>query len=51
MVVHAATARRQTLAVGERVFEMQNTQAQPLATCPEEPAAERMVISATGHRA
>ncbi len=29
VVVHASTARRQTLAVGQRVLEVQNKQAQP----------------------
>ena len=32
VVVHASTARRQTLAVGQRVLEPQNKQAQPLAS-------------------
>jgi hypothetical protein len=36
VVVHASTARRQTLAVGQRMLEEQNRQAQPLAACPEE---------------
>ncbi|MGZ3643845.1 MAG: hypothetical protein ACXVCM_08340, partial [Ktedonobacteraceae bacterium] len=48
VVVHASTARRQTLAIGERMLEVQNAQAQPLATCPEEPASERMVMSSDG---
>ena len=48
VVVHASTARRQTLAVGERMLEVQNTQAQPLSACPEEPAAERMAMSSDG---
>jgi hypothetical protein len=46
--VHASTARRQTLAVGQRMLEVQNTQAQPLSTCPEEHAAERMAMSSDG---
>ncbi len=48
VVVHASTARRQTLAVGERMLEVQKRQAQPLARCPEEPAAERMAMSSDG---
>jgi len=48
VVVHASTARRQTLAVGQRVIEVQNTQAQPLSTCPEENASERMAMSSDG---
>ncbi len=48
VVVHASTARRQTLSVGQRVLEIQNEQAQPLACCPEEPVAERMAMSSDG---
>jgi hypothetical protein len=48
VVVHASTARRQTLAVGQRVLEIQNEQAQPLACCPEEKASERMAMSSDG---
>src|SRR6266849_6258784 len=48
VVVHASTARRQTLAVGQRMLEAQNQQAQPLATCPEENASERMAMSSDG---
>jgi hypothetical protein len=48
VVVHASTARRQTLAAGQRVLERQNEQAQPLAACPEEEAAERMAMSSDG---
>lgn len=48
VVVHASTARRQTLAVGQRMLEVQNTQAQPLAACPEEPAAARLAMSSDG---
>jgi hypothetical protein len=48
VVVHASTARRQTLAVGQRMLEGQNRQAQPLAACPEEQAAERMMMSSDG---
>ena len=48
VVVHASTARRQTLAAGQRVLEVQNEQAQPLAACPEEEAAERMAMSSDG---
>ena len=47
-VLHASTARRHTLAVGQRVLEIQNEQAKPLADCPEEPAAERMAMSSDG---
>jgi hypothetical protein len=46
--VHASTARRHTLAVGQRVLEMQNEQAKPLAACPEEQASERMAMSSDG---
>ena len=46
--VHASTARRQTLAVGQRVLEIQNEQAKPLADCPEEPTSERMAMSSDG---
>jgi hypothetical protein len=48
VVVHASTARRQTLAVGQRMLEGQNQQAQPLSACPQEPAAERMAMSSDG---
>lgn len=48
VVVHASTARRQALAVGQRVLEGQNTQAQPLCACPEEQASERMAMSSDG---
>ena len=48
VVVHASTARRQALAVGQRVLAVQNTQAQPLSACPEEKASERMVMSSDG---
>jgi hypothetical protein len=48
VVVHASTARRQTLLVGQRMLEGQNRQAQPLSACPEEPAAERMAMSSDG---
>ena len=48
VVVHASTARRQTLSVGQRVLEVQNTQAQPLSACPEEQAAEHMAMSSDG---
>ncbi len=46
--VHASTARRYTLAVGQRVLETQHEQAKPLADCPEEPASERMAMSSDG---
>jgi hypothetical protein len=48
VVVHASTARRQTLAVGQRMLEGQNEQAQPLSVCPEEDASERMAMSSDG---
>jgi hypothetical protein len=48
VVVHASTARRQTLSVGQRMLEGQNQQAQPLAACPEENASERMAMSSDG---
>jgi hypothetical protein len=48
VMVHASTARRQALAVGQRVLEVQNKQAQPLSACPEEKASERMAMSSDG---
>ena len=48
VVVHASTARRQALAVGQRVLEVQNQQAQPRSSCPEEEASERMALSSDG---
>ena len=48
VVVHASTARRQTLAVGQRMLEVHNKQAQPLSACPEEQAPERMAMSSDG---
>jgi len=48
VVVHASTTRRQTLAAGQRVLEIQNEQAHPLAACPEEEAAEHMAMSSDG---
>jgi hypothetical protein len=48
VLVHASTARRQTLAIGQRVLEVQNKQAQPLSACPEEQASERMAMSSDG---
>jgi hypothetical protein len=48
VIVHASTARRQALAVGQRMLEVQNTQAQPLSACPEEKASERMAMSSDG---
>jgi len=44
----ATTHLEQTLAVGQRMLEVQNTQAQPLSACPEEPAAERLAMSSDG---
>lgn len=46
--VHAATARRATLAAGRRSLAVQTQQAQPLADCPEEPTADRLVMSSDG---
>jgi hypothetical protein len=48
VVVPVSTVRRQTLAVGQRLLEVQNEQAQPLADCPEEPASERLAMSSDG---
>jgi len=48
VVVHASTARRQALAVGQRMLEVQNEQAKPLSACPEENAPERMAMSSDG---
>lgn len=48
VVVPVSSVRRQTLAVGERMLAVQNDQAQPLADCPEEPAAERLAMSSDG---
>jgi hypothetical protein len=48
VVVPVSTVRRQTLAVGQRVLEVHNEQAQPLADCPEEPTAQRMAMSSDG---
>ena len=48
VVVHVATARRHTLATGQRCLEVQTAQAQPRAACPEEPAAERLAMSSDG---
>jgi len=48
VVTHASTARRHTLAAGQRVLEVQNQQAQPLAACPEEQPAARMAMSSDG---
>jgi hypothetical protein len=48
VVVPASTARRHTLAAGQRLLEVQNQQAQPLAACPEEQASERMAMSSDG---
>lgn len=48
VLVHAATARRYTLAVGKRSLEVQTLQAKPLARCPEEPTARRLAMSSDG---
>jgi hypothetical protein len=41
VVVHASTTR-------QRMLQIQNEQAQPLAACPEEQASERMAMSSDG---
>jgi hypothetical protein len=46
--VHTSTARRHTLAIGQRMLEIQNEQAKPLGECPEEPEASRMAMSSDG---
>ena len=43
-----STLRRHTQQVGRASLAVQNEQAKPLAACPEEPPAERMVMSADG---
>jgi hypothetical protein len=48
VVVPVSTVRRQTLSVGQRMLEVHNQQAQPLADCPEEKAAERLAMSSDG---
>ena len=48
VVVHRATARRHTLAVGKRCLEVQTQQAQPRGACREEPTAERLAMSSDG---
>lgn len=48
VVVPVSTVRRQTLAVGQRMLEVHNEQAQPLADCPEEKASERLAMSSDG---
>jgi hypothetical protein len=48
VVVPVSSIRRQTLAVGQRLLDVQNEQAQPLADCPEEPAAQRLAMSRDG---
>ena len=48
VVVPVSTVRRQTLAVGQRMLQGQNEQAQPLADCPEEKACERLAMSSDG---
>ena len=48
VVVPVSTVRRQTLVVGQRMLDVQNEQAQPLADCPEEKAAERLAMSSDG---
>ena len=45
---HLLPHAQQTLEVGQRVLEIQNEQAQPLAACPEEKASERMAMSSDG---
>lgn len=46
--VSAATVRRQCEQVGSASLQVQQEQAQPLASCPEEPPGERMVMSSDG---
>ena len=46
--VHTSTVRRHTRTVGQRILEIQNEQAKPLADCPEEPACERMAMRSDG---
>jgi hypothetical protein len=46
--VHTSTARRYTLAIGQRMLEIQNEQAKPLGECPEELEASRMAMSSDG---
>lgn len=46
--VHTSTARRHTLAIGQRMLEIQNEQAKPLGDCPEDPTTERMAMSSDG---
>ena len=48
VVVPVSTVRRQTLALGQRMLDVQNEQAQPLADCPQEKAAERLAMSSDG---
>ncbi len=43
-----STARRQTFAVGHRCLAVQQQQAEPQATCREEPATERLLMSVDG---
>ncbi len=46
--VSAATVRRQCEQAGGASLQVQQEQAQPLASCPEEPPGERMVMSSDG---
>ena len=48
VVVPVSTVRRQTHALGQRMLDVQNEQAQPLADCPQEKAAERLAMSSDG---
>ncbi len=48
IVLSPATARRQTLALGQRLVEVQTCEADPLGECPEEQAAAKEVLSVDG---
>jgi hypothetical protein len=48
IVVPVSTVRRQTLSGGQRMLDVHNEQAQPLADCPEEKACERLAMSSDG---
>ena len=48
MGVSTSTVRQQTQQVGRASLAVQNQQAKPLALCPEETPAERMLMSADG---
>src|ERR1700730_18406977 len=46
--VSASLVRQQTEQAGRGSLAVKNAQAEPLAACPEEPCAERMLMSADG---